>query len=887
MLGAALLLVALGVAPTADGPYVRAVRIEGARGERLERFVGLVPGSPLDPDEVRLAVELIHATGHYEDVRVELERDADEEGVTVVFRPRPAPLLAHVRVEGDAVLSPRAIRGVTRLRNGEPLWAARLERAGRDAALALVGRGYLEATVAAKAVAASGGADAVFTVRSGPLARVRHTRVVGEDAPPPLPLEDLVEPRAGEVYKKQRAEKAREAMRRRLVTAERWSAHVEITDTYDPATARMGLVFRVRAGPPFRLEVSGAEVSSRLRDRIETILRDGQVGVDALEAGAERLEDDLRQDGYREARARHRREARGGGEAVVYEVTPGPRAFASTVEVDGAEVDARGLRTAVGAPIVDAALDEDARTLTSRLQDAGHFGAVVEADVAEGGGHLPVRFLARPGPRAVRADVAIDTPPLPPGSEGEGLEELPLRAGQPYRRRDLAAASDRLASVWRRAGYLEAEVRAEVELSEDETQARVRLVIEPGPRTIVDHIVLAGLRDTRERTVRREMELRPGEAFSFERVLESQRRLSGLGIFERVAISELDRERKRRRDVVVSLQEAPRTTVTWGVGYSEQDLLRGSVEVTRRNLSGLGRSASLFARGSFRGSRFLFNYREPWLFGRRLDSFLTAFWEEEDRKSFDYNRKGAIAQSGLALDRRTTLILRYLLQDTHVFNLEVPEEEIDRQFRTYTVSGPSGSVVWDRRDDPLEPTRGSFLGADTQLSLEALGGAPYIKGFFQATSVRPVRSGLALVLSARVGLAGTIGETSPSLLPLPERFFAGGDYGPRGFPVDEVGPFVIGSDGEPIYTGGNALLLGGAELRLNLTRHFQVAGFLDLGNVYLLVSDIDLSDLRESAGVGLRYRTPIGPVRLDWGYVLDRRAWESPSRFHFTIGHAF
>jgi outer membrane translocation and assembly module TamA len=124
-------------------------------------------------------------------------------------------------------------------------------------------------------------------------------------------------------------------------------------------------------------------------------------------------------------------------------------------------------------------------------------------------------------------------------------------------------------------------------------------------------------------------------------------------------------------------------------------------------------------------------------------------------------------------------------------------------------------------------------------------------------------------------------------VPLPERFYAGGDFGPRGFRVDGVGPQAIGSDGLFYPLGGNALLLGGAEMRYNVTHSFQLASFLDIGNVYAEAQEIDLGDLRRSAGVGLRYRTPVGPIRLDWGYVLDHRSGEPRSKFHLTIGHAF
>jgi outer membrane protein insertion porin family len=535
---------------------------------------------------------------------------------------------------------------------------------------------------------------------------------------------------------------------------------------------------------------------------------------------------------------------------------------------------------------VDAAVEEDARTLVALLEDRGHFEARVETEVPDGGGSLAVAFLARPGTRAVVKGLEVQGPPRPPSGDEREPEELALRTGLPFRLRDVARSRDTLLEAWRRAGYLDARVRPEVAFSEARDEAKVTLVVEPGPRTIVDHVVLSGLGRTRAVTVEREMALRPGEPFSFERLLESQRRLSGLGIFERVSITELDPGRERQRDVVVSVQEAPRTTWSWGVGYSEQDLLRGSVELTRRNLGGLGRTASVFARGSFRGSRFLLNLREPWLFGRKLDSALTAFWEEENRTTFDYNRKGATVQTGKTFNPRTTLILRYLYQDTNVYNIEVPLDEIDRQYRTYTVSGPSASVLFDSRDDPLEPKRGLFLGADLQLSASALGGESYLRGFFQATNVRPVRPDLVFVLSARLGLASTYGNEAP-LLPLPERFFAGGDYGPRGFPVDGVGPQVEGSGGKLYPTGGNALLFGGAEMRYNFTRFFQVASFLDTGNVYPETHDLALSDLRWSAGLGLRYRTPIGPIRVDWGYVLDHQPGEARSHLHLSIGYAF
>ena len=880
-----MLALLLAAALSGSDELVRAIRVERDQ-DRLLPFVSLAVGEPLDPEAVRRSVELIFATGRYEDVRVELVRDPARAGVEVLFRPVLAPLLVGVRIEGDKVLSAGAARRAARLRAGDALWPSRLERAGRDVAIALGRRGHLEALVTAEAVRDSRGAVAVFTVRAGPRVRVSATHLECEDATLRGELGGLVRPRVGEVYIKERAEAAREAMRKRLAEQGYWRAELRLDETYDPARGRMRLEFRAIPGARTSLETRGALLPARLVSRVRQIVREGAASADSLEAGAELIEGRLRAQGHRDASAHAALEPHGSELTVVYDATGGAVATVARVELRGADPALlEGLRTQPGRPLEDAALTEDTRLLTARLEALGHFEARVEADVPDGGGMLTVVFDARPGPLARVAEVRVESPALPAGGDERGPEELALHEGQPYRLADVARSRETLVSAWRRTGHLDARVRSDVTFSEARDEAHVSLVVEPGPRTLVEHVVLAGLDLTRDDTVEREMALRPGEAFSFERVLESQRRLSSLGIFERVSISELDPSREQR-DVVVSVQEAPRTSWSWGVGYSEQDRLRGSVEITRRNLGGAGRTASAFARGSFRGSRFLLNLREPWLFGRKLDSFLTGFWEEEDRTSFDYNRKGGTLQVGRALDTRTSLILRYLYQDTHVFNIVGSIDAIDRQYRTYAVSGPSASVLFDTRDDPLEPKRGVFLGADLQLSLDALGGVSYLRSFLQATRVSRLRSDLVLVLSGRLGLAGTFADESP-LLPLPERFFAGGDYGPRGFPVDGVGPKVVASDGSFYPTGGNALLLGGAEMRFNLSRSFQVASFVDTGNVYLEARSVDLADLRWSTGLGVRYRTPVGPIRLDWGYVLDRQPGESRSHFHLTIGHAF
>jgi outer membrane protein insertion porin family len=484
------------------------------------------------------------------------------------------------------------------------------------------------------------------------------------------------------------------------------------------------------------------------------------------------------------------------------------------------------------------------------------------------------------------AEVTVDGPPLPTSTRAP--RELRLRAGQPYRIRDLAADRTALLGAWRDAGYPTVGVTPEVSFSEGGGEARVRLRVEPGARADVGQIVVAGLRRTKDEVIRRELLVREGQPLGQQELLESQRRLAALGIFERTDVTVLDPENPGPRDLVVSAHEAPAMTLAYGLGYGERDRLRGSVEATRRNLFGMDRALTAFIRGSFKGSRFLLSYREPWLFGRRTNLFVTGFWEEEDRVSFDYNRVGAVVQVARPLERHhLNLIGRWAHQATNVFHISVPIEEIDRQFRTYTLSGPSASLVFETRDDPLEPRRGSFLGSDLSLSLPVLGAARFAKGFFQVATYEQLNSRTVVALAARLGLARTYGVGEPLAIPLPERFFLGGAYGLRGYAEDSVGPRAPSEDGTLFSTGGNALVYAGAELRFDAGRAFSVAAFAEAGGIYLFIGDIDLGQLRYTAGLGLRYKTAFGPLRIDWGYKLNPPLGDKASRFHFTIGHAF
>jgi outer membrane translocation and assembly module TamA len=280
------------------------------------------------------------------------------------------------------------------------------------------------------------------------------------------------------------------------------------------------------------------------------------------------------------------------------------------------------------------------------------------------------------------------------------------------------------------------------------------------------------------------------------------------------------------------------------------------------------------------------------------------------RTGFNFSRKGANAELTHRLSPTVRGSARYAFATTHIFDFDQTLQEsdlltVDRVFPQVRLSTVSLALSRDTRDDLLEPQRGFLLSADTTLAARAIGSeVGFTKTFLQGFVYRNLgRPHLVFAGGARLGVAdpflrvvqGVDADGNPTTtvvrdLPASERFFTGGDTTIRGFALDTVGvPATITPKGFPI--GGDAEIILNAELRTHVYGPVGAVVFVDGGNVFVRAADLSLADLRGSVGFGLRYRSPIGPIRVDLGFKLDRRligtSLEPRYAIHFSIGQAF
>jgi outer membrane protein insertion porin family len=626
-------------------------------------------------------------------------------------------------------------------------------------------------------------------------------------------------------------------------------------------------------------------------------LKEKSISEDLLEESRANIEEYFREKGYRDTAVMVERSTHSEGRRLLlrFQIVLGTRLFIGDTRIEGlSSIDSSQvlaiMMTRPGRfrprPFRPMEWEEDLDEIRRYLRRQGFHrlsasGEVYPRDGAPHEVDLVVRVVE--GPRAFVESVEIDgVDQLPPN---EVLLASGLDVGSPFHAPQVVEARERIIETYRNRGYQQAEVEARTWLDETGTRASVGIHIEEGEQTFIGQVIVSGLDVTREEALRREITLRPFEPLSTEALLQTRQSLVGTGLFRDVNVEVLEHEpASRSRDVLIRVEEGPRTSFGYGFGYNERTLARAEAEITRRNLFGRNRTLNVFGRASMRGGRFITTYRQPHFYKLDLPVFFSAFYEEEYRSSFSYIRKGVGLQVSKKVSENRNYFFRYVYNRTDVTRLDIPIAELPRRFRDIRVSSVSVSQVTDTRDDVIAPTRGQVRLLDLEWSAKVLGSkSPYLKGFAQQFFYFPLPKRTVGVIGLRLGLGNTFREDRDALMPITERFFAGGANTLRGFGLDQASP----KDplGNPV--GGNILTLLNLELRFPVVGKLGGVIFSDNGTVYRRLQVIELLNWRYNVGFGIRYATPLGPLRVDWGFKIDIRPGEPPSRIHVSLGHAF
>lgn len=563
-------------------------------------------------------------------------------------------------------------------------------------------------------------------------------------------------------------------------------------------------------------------------------------------------------------------------------------------------------------------LANDREVIRRRLVDLGFRSARVDTRLAfrPESDDLTVIFAVEEGPRSIVSGVALSGNLIIPYSELRGV--VPIKDNDPF---SLTAARDGAQSIRRHyadRGYLDA--RAELSVEElPENRLRLVYAVEEGSRNIADEIVVTGQTKTREASIRRFLAFDAGDTLTPALIRQTQRDLYATGAFREVGIrtEALPGGDPNARRVTVNLTEARPLLFVYGLGYSTDDGVRLSTQLTNNNLFGRANTASIRLRGSRREQLAQFQYTDLRPFNTKWATTVSTFFnrntnlqnfarrklvgggfEDVGGRSFGINRFAAFLQTERKLSESTAIRFRYNFENARLANAQnIPIEEIARNQQSIRLGILAAGFTRDTRDSAINAARGQLFSAEHSVAARFLGGnEAFNKLFFNYQHYRtlspatPLLGDSVLAAAARIGLAGRFGANSPGatpqtadLLPISERFFAGGATTLRGFRFEAAGPQGIlePRNAEELPTlvpiGGNALAVFNFELRYPLTRRLRLVPFYDLGNVFRRVNDFSFGGMTNTVGLGLRFNTPIGPVGVDYGYLLDPPAFTTAS----------
>jgi translocation and assembly module TamA len=530
---------------------------------------------------------------------------------------------------------------------------------------------------------------------------------------------------------------------------------------------------------------------------------------------------------------------------------------------------------AAGLPAADARLLNTLHGLAYPEAKIG--GRAVEAN----GSRLVVNV--EPGRRRIVAEVEVA------GADGEErqrlLDLLPLRAGDPARVDRISQGALLLERDLRERGHADTAVRSSIVPAPGRpSEVKIVYAVDAGPRYVVAGVEVAGERWSRRALLLRETGLAAAEPFTEAGVEEARNRLFGTGIFSRVD-ADVERGDDGAARVSFSLAERPRFHLRYGVRWENEVGTAAVVDFVDQNF--LGRAITLGLRGLYQtddrsGRLYL---RTGGVLGTRIS--LESYAEERRRLFPEDNlaedRREAALQASRPFGESATARLYARYRTTHLYEIE-PNSFFPLDLEL-TLPYLGAQLQYDTRDDSIDPVTGLFASADVSGSGPLLGSDfKYVRLFAQAMSFRDVSLAgrpWTWAQAVRVGLAHSFGE---DLVP-DERFRAGGPYSVRGYELESLGPRENLGDFNRVL-GGEALLVVNEELRFALPWDLTGLVFFDAGQVWTRPGDADF-DLAKSLGLGLRARSPLGLLRLDAAYPLDRRRGEPRYKLYLGFGNAF
>jgi outer membrane protein insertion porin family len=955
------------------GRTVKSVELPGVPdSEHLLKMLPQRPGQPLDRDQVRESIRILFSTGRFADIQAEVTPSDD--AVELIFTISLNYFIGAVDVEGvPGRPTYNQIVNASKFQLGELYTSDKLNRALQNVRQLMQENGYYRARVTAESTSnpATQQVNILFHITAKDAAHVGEVKVDGHSGFSQGQVQDIAKMHPGDRVTAARVTNALQHLRKKLQKQHRVLAQVSIAEQkYISESNSVDYTFLIEPGPVVVLYVQGFHVSRGTLKKEIPIYQENALDEDLLNEGKRNLLNYLQTRGHFDATVDYQRETGPDLVRIIYRIDPGPLHKLELVEIAGnkyfsthqlrqrLQIQPAGRFFSPGR-YSEALLKNDVATIQALYVSNGFRQAKIQTKVDDDyhakQNQLAVHIQIEEGPQTLVGQFDIV------GNqkiETKAFPELNSARGQPYSEQNLANDRDAILNYYFNHGFSKATLDiTTTPVAGDSNREDVIFTIHEGEQFFVNHVLVGGLNHTRNYVVQREVKVNAGQPLSQQDLLDTQTKLYDLGIFSQVDTAVQNPEGSDpQKNVLVEMQEAKRYTFTYGLGLEFETGLpagttapagatgvspRVALDITRLNVGGRDQTLTFESHVGTLQQLGLVSYEIPKIFDNdRLKLFFTIFYDNSlNVATFTSQRfEGKIdlrQQIGkLQTNHATSIIYRFEYRRVKASDFASNFSPVEFSLLSLPahVGGPGVTFIRDKRDNPLESTKGQYFTLDTFVASRYVGSqSDYGRAIAQDSTYyafgRPDHK-FVFARSTTLGLEQVYGGTrilppgscplnnlqtacqqNISIIPLPELFFAGGGNSHRGFGLNQAGPRDPDS-GFPV--GGSALYVNSEELRFPsvslpyLGEGFGFALFHDMGNVYTAGHDMLKGVLRwhqqnpaqclqfppsvapaqyngcvnsfnnsgydytsHAVGIGLRYKTPIGPLRFDFAYNLN------------------
>jgi outer membrane protein assembly complex protein YaeT len=539
-------------------------------------------------------------------------------------------------------------------------------------------------------------------------------------------------------------------------------------------------------------------------------------------------------------------------------------------------------------PVFDPAVfASDLERIVKFYQDKGYYETKVAHDLAvdeqEGLVTATIQIAEGEPIRVAKISVEIvDAPELKPEVDAL-LPKLPLREGQLFAVDAYQRTEARIRDFFYDKGRAAISIRRKAEVILDRQVANVSYTLNAGPQTQFGTTTVEGLKDVEESVILQELTYKPGEQFSGTALRNTEKNLRELDLFSQIVIDPQPSLPNTAVPIKIRLEEKPPREIRVGLGVGTEDKLRGQIRWRNNNWLGGARRLEVGAKASFIARELDVQFLQPHFLAPENRLMVTFGPQQFDEPGYFLNATRLQPRLERKFTDRLTGFLAYRLEYDKLSEVPAASLAALGPFdKKGLLSALSAGFLWNNANDLLNPTSGwtlSFAG-------EEVGG--FLGGRFdlyklqgEARGYYPMAENTVFASRLKLGFAEPLDGGKE--VPLFERLYSGGDASVRGYGRSRLGPLSTSDD--PL--GGRSLIEGSFELRQGFTEKIGGAVFVDFGQVSLRSFKVPVDDLKFSAGFGVRYSTPIGPLRLDIGFPFDPPRGDRSWQIHFTLGQSF